>query len=876
MPKWLSKNRTKPLLLSIVSCLLFPSIARTQIVPDASLPNNSRVAIDGQTRIITGGTRVGSNVFHSFEQFSLSTGNAAWFDNSVEIQNIIARVTGQSISSIDGLIGANGAANLFLLNPNGIVFGAGAKLDIGGSFIASTASSIKLSDGSYFDASNTQAPPLLTINVPVGLQYGTNPGEIRVQGSGHSLRLNPETRAFIKSDRPTGLQVPAGQTLALVGGDVAIEGGNLTAEGGRIELGSVENSLVALTPTESGFELNYSEVENFRDIQIARSGSVDTSGNSGGDIQIRARGFRVTDGSAILADTAGAGSGGILAVRASESVELVGTSDNSANMEFPSTLSASVEPTAIAQALTCQFGLGGNIEINTSLLRVADGAVIFTTTFGEGNAGNLSVRANSIQLIGTSGDGRFFSGLFTLTESGATGNAGDLEIDTSRLLVANGALLSAATYGAGDGGNITIRADSLEAIGRSASSLIPSALATSVEPGASGRGGNMEIFTSRLLLANGSSILGSTFAEGDAGNVTVETKELLALDGSQISASTIGAGDAGNLTVRAEVVELSGARQRGRSGLFSAALNGTGDGGQIAIASDRLIIRDGATISASNFQSRNLLPPGRGSSGNIQVTANSIQLSDEASITAEAAAGDKGSINLQAASIQLRRNSQIVTNAIGLATGGNITINAETITALENSDISANAEQSFGGRVSIATRGLFGTEFRRGITPRSDITATSDLGADFDGTVDIQTPEIDPTSGLLNLSEYFVDAEGLIGLDFCSQSQDSQFIATGRGGLPPNPAAPLSNETILLEWWTADSMDSTIIDETGKFSLESVANSGEERALFDSPSSPPVIREAQGWYLDSDGAIVLTADPPKVTPNRSRLIHPGC
>ncbi|NEU83656.1 filamentous hemagglutinin N-terminal domain-containing protein [Nostoc sp. UIC 10630] len=174
--------------LGLFCILLFNKTVTAQIVPDKTLPQNSLVTVSDNTIEITGGTRAGNNLYHSFQEFSTSTGSSTFFKNALDIQNIINRVTGKSISNIDGLIKANGIANLFLINPNGIIFGKDARLDIGGSFIASTATTLKFPNNLDFSATNPGNTPLLSINTPIGLQYGTDPGAIQVKGDGQGTR----------------------------------------------------------------------------------------------------------------------------------------------------------------------------------------------------------------------------------------------------------------------------------------------------------------------------------------------------------------------------------------------------------------------------------------------------------------------------------------------------------------------------------------------------------------------------------------------------------------------------------------------------------------------------------------------------------------
>ena len=853
--------------LALYPMAQLPLSASAQIIPDETLPNNSVVTSNGGNADITGGVTAGNALFHSFNQFSVPKGGVASFDNALTIENIFSRVTGDSVSTIEGEIRANGAANLFLLNPNGIVFGPDASLNIGGSFVGSTAHSIQFSDGSEFSAVNPQAPSLLTINVPVGLQYGATAGDITVRGAGNNLFLN-RNQSVNRSQRPSGLRVDAGQTLALVGGGITLEGGNLTAAGGRLELGSVEAGTVTLTPTNPGWTLGYENISGFRDITLSQAASLETSGDRGGSILVQGRWVTISEASAMLAYTLGQGTGGTLTIQATDTVQVAGFSFSPLGPPFPSRLSTDSAPGAT--------GPGGHLTIDTGRLQVADGAQISNSTFSSADAGLLSVSAEQTEVIGGSPFGP--SGLFANVASGASGKGGAIEFETGRLRISDGAQVSATTLGSGDAGALTVRATEVELTGRSAGG--PSGLFANVERGAAGRGGDLLVETERLRLTDGAQIGAFTLGAGDAGALTIDTERLLLTNGAQIAAGAIGSGDAGDLLVDAsESVELVGGSAMGRSGLFSSAIVGEGDGGNLTVITDQLIVRDGATISVSNFSSRNPnIPPGRGAAGDLNVEAGDILLDNEAILTAEAAVGDRGFIDLQADNgIVLRRGSAITTNARGTATGGNIIIDTGILVALENSDITANAAQSFGGRVIVNAQSVFGTEFREQLTPESDITASSALGAEFSGIVELNTPEVDPSRGLTELPDNLTDSGEQITAA-CTTTGENQFIVTGRGGLPQAPDETLRDWTLWEDLRLVRGVGQRERLAQRQGSHSEAGNSAASRLspqFSNSPSVTPIV-EARGWIVEADGEVRLVANAPELTTSQSWRPSPHC
>ena len=792
-----------------------------QIVPDATLPTNSIVTPNSNTLTIDGGTAAGGNLFHSFREFSLPTGSEAFFNNAPTINNIITRVTGGQISNIDGLIRANGKASLFLINPSGIIFGSNAKLDIGGSFIGSTADSIRFADGSIFSATNVNAPPLLTINVPVGLQYRSNPGEIRVQGTGHSF-IQPNLLPLQRGNSTSGLRVKPGNTIALVGGGITLDGGVLTAESGRIELGSVADGRVDISPTATGWTLGYGSVQNYRDITLLSKAGVDASGAPGGSIQIQGRNLELRDSSTVLIQNQGSQPGGDIVVNLSETLTGVGSVPDGS-------------PPSVLLNSTVGSGDGGNIRVTARNLVFRDGAQITAATYASGASGDaIATIADSVLLAGFSLDRNgqpFISSILTLS-SGSSGKLGDIQLLARRLTVLDGGAVSTFNVGTGDGGNVEVNAaESVELIG----------------------------FSPALL---GSSVSTTTFNAGKAGDVIINTPRLAIRDGGRVDASTLARGNAGNVTLNVrDSVEISGtisAPQLSSPSSISSAANAptpvlqqflglppipSGSPGNVTINTPVLRVSDGALVTVQNA--------GTGNAGNLQIRANSIFLNSGGGITASTASGEGGNLSLQVRSLQLRNNSQINAEAGGSGNGGNITLNADTLAVLQNSRLNANAFLGAGGNISINTQGIY-------VAPNSRITASSQLGVA--GVVQITNPEVNPSSGLINLPETVTDPSDQVIVG-CAATQGNSFTITGRGGVPEDPTATIRGGIV----W----------QDLQDFALETEQrNTPIPSSQPKSPNPPDQIVEATGWIVNAQGKVELVAQYP--TGNRSLSRYPEC
>ncbi|MFS0519507.1 filamentous hemagglutinin N-terminal domain-containing protein [Nostoc sp. UIC 10607] len=647
--------------------LLLQKSALAQIVPDTTLINNSNVTISNDTNIINGGTRAGSNLFHSFKEFSVSTGSETFFNNAVDIQNIISRVTGGSISSIDGFIRTNGTANLFLINPNGIIFGQNARLNIGGSFLGSTANAIKFPNNLEFNAVNPQSSTLLSINLPIGLQFGKNPGAIQVSSDGTGLRT---TSTLIDTDR--ALRVKPNQTLALVGGDIILEGATLKTAGGRIELGSVSGeSLVDISPIIKGFALGYDTAQELGRIRLSRQASVDSSGEGSGDIQIRGQDIKIEGGSQIESGLLRqSDSIGIIKVSATDSIQITGTSPIEPGLR--SAIGSTIYPEA--------KGTGASLRVDTRNLIIEEGAQIGSFAFSAGVPGDVVVNASdSIQINGASPIvPRIFSNLSIINSSENSG--GNITLSTGNLTIKDGAVVGIANLGNGDVGNVSINASSIEVTGVTPI-FSPSSLSNTAF--SNGNAGALYINTERFLITNGGAVSTSTLATGSAGNIFINASDSITVDGE---AKTPGLSVRSSLSSSAAVPSIP---IQQTVGISPSTL---GDSGEININTNLLRVVDGGVISISN--------EGSGNAETLNINSKFILLNNKSEITASTKLGNGGNIIINTEVIVGSNNSRITANAFQ-GRGGNITINTQAFVFSDDTQLEASSQQGINGNVEV-------------------------------------------------------------------------------------------------------------------------------------------------------------------------------
>jgi large exoprotein involved in heme utilization and adhesion len=407
------------------------------------------------------------------------------------------------------------------------------------------------------------------------------------------------------------------------------------------------------------------------------------------------------------------------------------------------------------------------------------------------------------------------------------GNGGDINITTGLLSVTNGAELSTDTDAKGDAGNINILARNKVSFDGVSSTGRPRGAYSRVGDHGAGNSGNINITAGSLSVTNGALVSTSTLGKGNAGRVTINARDTVSFDG-------VG---------RPAVDRIEGYPSSASS---VVAKKGIGNGGNVIIKTGSLFVTNGANVSVSS--------EGLGNAGDLIVEARYLFLNNQGKLLGSTASDEGGNIDLRVRDlILMRQNSLISAEALDTANGGNINIDSDFIVAVpsEDSDIIAKAFRGNGGRIGITTSGIFGLKYRDRPTPTSsDITASSELGVD--GVVEIDTPDIDSSRGLVELPLQLSETEVVQACQPGGSQQQSEFIVAGSGGLPPNPSDPLNSDALWID-----------LDSTAQ--LAENRPSSKEATWVNSSTTQSLV-EATGWALDDKGNVVLTASAPTAAP----------
>ena len=740
-------------------CLLSLSLAQAPPITPSGLDTqvSEPIAVGGQTQYnITGGTRPGggTNLFHSFGDFGVPANHIANFLNETGLptSNILSRVTGGDMSNVFGTIQTTGfgSANLFLMNPNGFLFGPNATVNVGGMVAFSSADYFRLaelntSNPGIFHADPAQANVLTNAPVAAFGFLGSNPGAIIVQGSQFTAK-----------------------SISLVGGNISIESG--TAEGGTTQTArlSAPNGNILLASARSPGEFDTTEFQPLQNVDgatFASFGSIRLGENS-------------------IVDVSGTGKvsihGGQFVLEVANSV--LNTSED---------ISSGVDNIILnnGSTITAEGGAenAGSVTVNAESIVLRGNSSITSTTEGDGNGGLVSLTAPSIQFHENSNIRAVTSGL---------GDAGDIELQGNHVSLTESSI-SARTENEGRGGNITIRG--LTGEGSRATDVRVSGGSRVVTEtfgdgdNTQGPAGNILVETARLNLSDGSlfnaTSRGST---GDAGNITINATDSLTISGrNTLFSGSIedSSGDAGHISINAPSVLIDG------SNLLTET-QGTGQGGNIEIINSQSVtLTNGATLSASSTgQSQN-----PGDAGNINISAAHVFTMQNSFITTEAGQGVSGG-NIKVTTAQsgtvLLENSRISASAADGGKGGNISIDPQSV-ILQNSQILAQAAQGQGGAITITTN-LF--------LPDANSIVNADSGTGVNGTVTIQSPNAPASGKIQPLGNQPQQATLLLNQRCAAMAggEFSSFTVAGRDSLPTEPSSWLASPLVAFD--TSDAL----------------------------------------------------------------------
>ena len=765
-----------PLVFFSISFWALPCItfAQNSIISDATL--GTQVQLNGSNYLIGGGTIREGNQFHSFAQFNIYENEMATFTGPETVENIIGRVTGGTESWIDGLVKSDvPGANLFLLNPSGVLFGPNASLDVSGSFHVSTADHLRLGDGDGSIYTDPIVGDILTVDAPSAFGFlNDNPAGISIQES--------------------TIEVPEGETISLVGGDITIGGigvnpnyeiRSLAAHSGRINIASVASQgEVIPNATGESPDLRLESFETLGKVELHEGAAINASGNPGGSVFIRGGQFvmsnafintgsygdldhpgvgvdinvmqdmvvgrELPDGiGRINSSSHGAGDAGDIRIVA-DSLLIEGTAQPSeifpdgafsaiASRVFDSGSGGNIDIFTGTLTLRDRSGIvtqvfgpgsGGNIEIATNDLQIESTTAetfVSTATYGQwnselggydpnvdsGDAGNLTVNAESVLLRGSAG----FTGLTTQVNSSVLSgdpNAGVLQVNTGSLHILDGAEISSGVFaGPKDAGIIDIEADTVRIAGVDTSGNC-AGIYSSSSWYATGSGGVIQINADDIQLADRGQINAYSSTYGDSGNILLESGTLDIASGGMITSTNYGAGRGGNIDVIADSISATGpSPTNSYTGIASIGGIFSSGAGDITVRTNTLGLSEGAQFSTSTF--------GPGPGGTINVFADNVQIfgSDPSSISANGinsglfastavysdytsyATGHAGDINIQAGLVEMREHAEISAFSQSAGYGGRVSITAEDIFYADNSRVTTASDHTEGGDINI-------------------------------------------------------------------------------------------------------------------------------------------------------------------------------
>ncbi len=761
--------------------MLLPLSVGAEVVTDGSL--GSTVTLAGPNYAIMSdlGRQQGANLFHSFQSFNLNASESAVFSGPATVQNIVSRVTGGQPSFIDGKLGSDiSGANLYFLNPTGIVFGANATLDLRGSFHASTADALHFSDGQKFQATHPEQSQFSSAAPSAFGFFDSSPAALKVESG--------------------VLAVADGKTLSLVGGDLSLDAGGLTAKGGRLNLASVKTAgevrvqEQGLEMTSTGGILRLDQAS----LNVAASAKAPSGGalyaqagqleinNSrlasstvqgvGQPISLQADTIKISNGNLITTSTFSSGQGGDIRMTATQSIEFSGTAPADSfigNADLGNTINANAGTSGFKVS-----GNSGSIQIQAPKILIQDGTQISSTSFTTGNGGEIRIAASdSLSLSGEDKKGNTSA---LLTGAVSSGKAGRIQVQAGHFALLNGAKISAETQGSGRGGDVQIQADSIKLAGLDSGGFgsFIAANASGTAPNA-GAGGSVSLEAKTITFNDGAQVANATFGPAAGGEIVLKASDSAVfsgkdaqgfLSGLNSAVQTDASGTGGNIQVTAGHVQvLDGAE-------LTVGTFGSGKGGSLTLDAERVTLDKGGYITG--------LSDGFGDAGDINMNLRGVlSLSNQAAISTAANGANGGSVTINSSQYIYAQNSSITTSVIDTATGrsgngGNIWLNPEFIVQ-KNTPIIARAERGNGGDILINTTGIY--KFPpAGANP---IDASSKFGVD--GVVEINSPDVNVAEAVLAVSTDFLDSDIVLQTS-CAKNEEpsSRFVLKERQGVP--------------------------------------------------------------------------------------------